>query len=542
MNVLALSLVISIVSLFLTSTGAHVVVAPPPPSQSPSVRNGGNGQLVLTDANATVTLSALLGRFSHLEALSVSSLSGTISSSISSSSISAGTSGSTSTSSTSTSSTSASSISISSALQQLQSIVSQQASQLALQSQLNMAAAAQLSAQVVQLSADNSRLSQLLSQVVSDECSSSSSTSNNALVLFQSIPTQAAFDLEYFTLNGQSYLAVANYNNGTSYAINSQIFKFDATSNSFLLFQSIPTQGATDWEFFTIDNQSYLAVANSYNGTTRAVNSFIYRFNGAQFVPFQTIATLQAMDWEFFTMGKESYLALANRYNDTSPSVDSKIFRFDNAMSSFVLFQSIPTAGAWHWTFFSIGNQNFLALANQYAQSQIFVFNSSANLFSPFQSIPALAAVDWTFFVMGGQSFLAVSNNGFTPFNSSTTNYSVDSQIFRFDSASSRFVLFQNITTFGANGWKYFSVNNHSYLAVANQFNNTNYNINSVIYRSDGSSAFVPFQTVATNGALDWEFFTLGNGISFLAVANDLDESARPLTNSQIYKVLGVCM
>ena len=392
-----------------------------------------------------------------------------------------------------------------------------------------------LEQQVTSITTSNSMLQRQFNQLSSDFCAGS------PLVPFQSIPTQGAYDWEYFTLNGQSYLAVANYQNGSSNVINSQIFKFDAMSNSFLLFQSIPTVGATDWEFFTIDNQSYLAVANSNNGSSRTVNSFIYRFSGTQFVLFQTIPTLQASDWEFFTMGNGSYLALANRYNDTTTSVDSKIFRFDNinGTSSFILFQSIPTAGARHWTFFSIGNQSFLALANQYAQSQIFVFNASTNLFSPFQSIPTLAAVDWTYFVMGGQSFLAVSNNC-APFNSSTTNYSVDSQIFRFD--GSRFILFQSITTFGANGWKYFSVNNHSYLVVANQFNGTSYNINSVIYRSDGSSAFVPFQTVATNGALDWEFFTLGNGMNFLAVANYLEDVSRLLTNSRIYRLLGACM
>ena len=34
------------------------------------------------------------------------------------------------------------------------------------------------------------------------------------------------------------------------------------SQGSFEEFQSIPTQGAMDWEFFTIDNTPYLAVAN----------------------------------------------------------------------------------------------------------------------------------------------------------------------------------------------------------------------------------------------------------------------------------------
>ena len=45
----------------------------------------------------------------------------------------------------------------------------------------------------------------------------------------------------------------------------------------FEIFQTISTQGAQDREFFTIDDESYLAVANFFNGTTRNLNSIIYK-------------------------------------------------------------------------------------------------------------------------------------------------------------------------------------------------------------------------------------------------------------------------
>ena len=98
------------------------------------------------------------------------------------------------------------------------------------------------------------------------------------------------------------YLAVANtYIGQTSdFNINSKLYRWNGAS--FVEFQSIPTDGANDWEFFTIGSDHYLAVANTYN-----YNSKLYRWNGASFVEFQSIPTNSAAnDWEFFTIGSDS--------------------------------------------------------------------------------------------------------------------------------------------------------------------------------------------------------------------------------------------
>lgn len=41
-----------------------------------------------------------------------------------------------------------------------------------------------------------------------------------------------------------------------------------------------------DWEAFTIGSNTYLAVANSGNGTTPNISSKIYRWNGMALVDF----------------------------------------------------------------------------------------------------------------------------------------------------------------------------------------------------------------------------------------------------------------
>jgi hypothetical protein len=112
------------------------------------------------------------------------------------------------------------------------------------------------------------------------------------------------------------FLAVAN-NGYPTYNVNSNVYRWNGTS--FAEFQSIPTNGAFDWKFFTTGSDAYLAVANNRNGPRFQIDSRIYKWSGASFVEFQSIPTVGATDWEFFTIGSESYLAMANHHATVAP-------------------------------------------------------------------------------------------------------------------------------------------------------------------------------------------------------------------------------
>ena len=137
----------------------------------------------------------------------------------------------------------------------------------------------------------------------------------------------------FFTIGNTSYLAVANQKSN-SFNIPSNIYRFDETQplgSQFVLVQQVSTNGAVDWEFFTIGNTSYLAVANYYNGKSWIISSDIYRFDqtqplGSQLVLVQQISTIGAADWEFFTINNTSYLAVANYYNGNSYNIPSDIY------------------------------------------------------------------------------------------------------------------------------------------------------------------------------------------------------------------------
>jgi hypothetical protein len=341
---------------------------------------------------------------------------------------------------------------------------------------------------------------------------------------FQSIATQHGQGLKFFSIGTQSYLAIANRLNGAvpNYATNSQILRFNPSTGSFVSLQLIASIGAVCWEFFSIGNQSYLALANSQQSPASfSIDSPILRFDAISgtFLPFQLIATMGASDWEFFTIGSQSYLAVANSRDGSSSSsifaVNSMIYRFDG--SSFILFQSIATMGAVDWEFFTIGNQSFLALANNYDGSShsinSIIYRFDGSNFAPFQSVFTMGAAKWCFFSMGNQSYLALANN------QNNGNYSTNSQLYRFN--GSTFLPFQSIATTGAADWSFFSMGSQNYLVVAHWYSGTSYVTNSMIYRFNGTM-FVPFQPIPTLGGIDLEFFRM-NGQSYLAVGNTHD-------------------
>jgi len=247
--------------------------------------------------------------------------------------------------------------------------------------------------------------------------------------------------------------------------------------------ESIPTHGANDWKSFTIGTDTFLAVANTYNDSTYNIDSKIYKWDGSSFVEIQSIPTHGAADWESFTIGTETFLAVANYYNDSTYNIDSKIYKWNGI--SFEWVQSIPTHGAADWESFTIGTDTFLAVANHYngstydIHSEIYKWNG--NSFVWVQSIPTRGALDWESFTVGNGTYLAVAN-----FRDGAT-YNIDSKMYEWN--GSLFVGVQSVPTHGANGWESFTINNEVFLAVANYYDGSTYNINSEIYRKEAPTA-----------------------------------------------------
>jgi hypothetical protein len=84
-------------------------------------------------------------------------------------------------------------------------------------------------------------------------------------------------------------------------------------------------------------------VANySDNNVNFNINSKLYKWNGTNFVEFQAVPTTGIYDWEYFSIEDEPYLAAANYYDGASFNLDSKIYKVRELL---VGYGSTPTAG-----------------------------------------------------------------------------------------------------------------------------------------------------------------------------------------------------
>ncbi|XP_054434894.1 thrombospondin-type laminin G domain and EAR repeat-containing protein [Pteronotus mesoamericanus] len=187
----------------------------------------------------------------------------------------------------------------------------------------------------------------------------------------QTIATSGAYDWEFFTVGPYSFLVVANAFNGTSTKVHSHLYIW--LVGSFQLFQSFLTFGAADWEVFRIGDRIFLAVANSHSydvemqmqNDSYVINSVIYELNvtAQTFVKFQEIPTCSALDWEFFSVGEDYFLVVANSFDGNTFSVNSIIYRWQG-YEGFVAVHSLPTFGCRDWETFRTTAGSYLVYSS----------------------------------------------------------------------------------------------------------------------------------------------------------------------------------
>ncbi|XP_076858244.1 thrombospondin-type laminin G domain and EAR repeat-containing protein [Brachyhypopomus gauderio] len=240
-------------------------------------------------------------------------------------------------------------------------------------------------------------------------------------VVHQTLQTHSARDWEAFHIQHDTFLAVANHRQGEmNHNIDSVIYKWNLNTEMFEVNQTVPTSGAYDWEFFTIGPYYFLVVANTFNGKSTDINSAIYIWAGDSFQPHQFIMTSGAVDWEMFQIGGRFFLAVANSQRlDGAGSVlytiNSTIYELNITSQRFVKFQDITTSSALDWEFFTVGDDQFLVVANSYDGTS-YSLNSvlyrwqGYEGFVPVHSLRTNGCRDWEFFRAAGSSYLVSSS------------------------------------------------------------------------------------------------------------------------------------
>ena len=325
---------------------------------------------------------------------------------------------------------------------------------------------------------------------------------------YQDLPTRGALAVEHFTINGSLFLAFANYESDTAekYNTDSFIYKFNDLTGKFFLYQTIGTHGGHDVEYFTISGEHYLAVANVYNGITHRLNSVIYLWNGTLFVFFQNVATITGASFNFFTIEKEPFLAVSNIH------ANSVIYKWKNNM--FEKFQEIATEGCRASAAFVINNESYIAFANDVRSASSVVYKRAGIHFVKLQNLQKHRAMDIKSFYINDDVFLATasqpesyinkwSGRWFVQFKTIHTSGAralhpfvmcgqtflgvadqlrTKTVLYRF-SAPGQFTKYQELSTFGAIDMTSFEYKGHTYLAIANSRNINQRNIKSTVFK-----------------------------------------------------------
>ncbi|KAM9777531.1 thrombospondin-type laminin G domain and EAR repeat-containing protein-like [Neosynchiropus ocellatus] len=300
------------------------------------------------------------------------------------------------------------------------------------------------------------------------------------------------------------------------------------TEAGFQLYQNISTHGALAWRHFNVGKKMFLVVSNSGEQSDSPSHeeseedfSVIYKWNKRRkaFVQFQTVKTHCARDWEAFVINQQTYLAVANhRIGNNNHTIDSVIYKWSKVSKSFEVHQTLQTLGAYDWEFFTVGPYHFLVVANAFdgvttsVDSVIYVWVDGR--FQVFQTIKTFCATDWEMFQIGQRVFLVVAN-GHRLHSNRPSRYAINSTIYELDMIGRLFLRFQDIVTYSAVDWEFFSLGEEHFLVVANSYNGESYSLNSVLYRWQGYEGFVPVHWLPTIGCSDWEFFS-AKGESYL--------------------------
>ncbi|XP_068608305.1 thrombospondin-type laminin G domain and EAR repeat-containing protein-like [Brachionichthys hirsutus] len=318
-------------------------------------------------------------------------------------------------------------------------------------------------------------------------------------------------DVEVFQVPGVGLMAAMAHRSTAS-----AVYLWNHTG--FQLYQNISTHGALAWRHFSMGNRGFMVVSNS---GTEIDFSVIYKWSKRrkQFVQIQTLQTHCARDWEAFSINRQTYLAVANhRQGNNNHSINSVIYKWNRLRKAFEVHQLLPTLGAYDWEFFTVGPYHFLVVANAFdgtttsVDSVIYIWVNGT--FQVFQTIKTFCATDWEMFQIDSRVFLAVAN-GHRHHANGPSQYAINSTIYELDMSGQLFVRFQDIVTYSAVDWEFFSLGKEYFLVVANSFNGESYSLNSIIYRWQGYEGFVPVHWLPTIGCSDWEFFS-SKGESYL--------------------------
>ena len=180
---------------------------------------------------------------------------------------------------------------------------------------------------------------------------------NNSFDEFQEFQKIGSFGASAaFVIKNETFIAVA---------ADSHFYVFKWSGEKFLEVQSKNTYGARDVKSFKMNGQIFLAIANFEDDS----KTNIFKWNGNDFVSFQSVRTYGAIAWHPFVMCGQTFLGVANH--------GGKSVVYQAIGSRFVKYQEFSTQGAHGMTSFVHRGHTYLVVANALSGQDEFNINST---------------------------------------------------------------------------------------------------------------------------------------------------------------------
>lgn len=359
--------------------------------------------------------------------------------------------------------------------------------------------------------------------------------SKNLLHPVQQLDTSGARAVVAFEADGANFLAIpqlaedidgrpANMNGGDS---DISLIVYRHQDDKFVEHQRLPVSGGEDAEFFRIGDRAFLATASIRSGHdpySFDVASTIFEWRQGRFEAFQKIPTFAAKQWRHFTIGERNFLALAQGITlpgiTSQHPINSTIFEWDGA--AFKEFQVIPSAWGYNWHYFSMRGDHYLAYADHVLPSVVLRWTGKG--FEPFQTFAGKGGRAFRYFEAESQAFLVFA--------------SILEKTVLYRWSDGKFVEHQTLSGPGGRELCALDHRGKSYLIQINFITGTPANPTtaqrSVIYEFQ-SGQFKTVETFPTLGATDAAVFNIADDV-FVAVTESLTESVRFRTPSRIYR------
>ena len=306
-------------------------------------------------------------------------------------------------------------------------------------------------------------------------------------------------------MRGELFIAYANYHNRAKQPV------YRLQQNKFILNQTLDSYHLVDVEYLTIHGDHFLVVASQYYGTSSKQDYVVYRWEAGKFKEFQRIPTTGAMDTHYFTINTRKYMSFTNG------SYKVAIYEWINKKFCHKI-QDIQIKRPCRCTTFTIQNITYMVCGTGATVNTVTVLKWSGEQFESFQVLPSSFVNGRPHIIhANGTVYLALAN-----FRGVGNNPDIHSFIYRWNGI--KFVHHQSISTHGAMGSDSFSTAaGEVILVVVNSYtmSGTSFKVKSDVYKMVNDTFYL-HQQLSTTGAEYVHAFT-HKGKQYLVVVNKLD-------------------